>query len=174
VLDRARRSYWGGVGHVPPIEQVLASIRSQRAVRTGLRDGYGAGPLTQDLLGPGGVAAGERAPDVRLAGPDGRTHRLYGLLRHGGWTLLAFPDGMAQIHTAAVACAAARGVLTYEVVRQPDAHPGHLVDPLDALRLAYVGGRSGLCLLRPDGFVGFRGGLADLASLRAYLGRVCR
>ena len=183
VVERAVRSYWGGVGPPPPPDRVVASIALQRAMRTGLSAGYPDGPLTEERLGGAGATAGARAPDMPLQGTTSLSGRIHGLLQHGGWTLLAFPaghrrpprgdppEGHRDAVAAAVVDAAARGVVAWTVADRWTRDPCRLVDPGDRIRAAYTGGRPGLSLVRPDGHVGFRGALEDGDRLRDYLRR---
>jgi hypothetical protein len=146
---------------------VQGSIAMQRAARTGLAVGYPEGPLTDDRLGGAGALAGARAPDLPLAGAVGRLHLL---LRHGGWTLLVFPPVDGALPPVPAPC----GLITWTVADEPTRDPARLCDRGDRIRTAYTGGRPGLVLVRPDGYLGFRGGPADTDPLQSYLRRVVR
>ena len=120
-------------------------------------------------LGP--VRAGDRAPDAvlydRAAGVE---KRVYGLLQTPGFVLLVFEgDDGTQ---------AGEGILgdlpgkVYRVTRPGrEIQPGTLEDRDCWARTAYGAGEEGLLvLIRPDGYVGYRGGSA--AALRAYVERL--
>jgi 3-(3-hydroxy-phenyl)propionate hydroxylase len=152
-IERAERGFWAGGGEVPPRDQVLAGIRRQRTVRTELSLSYAGGPLAEDLLGVPGITAGDRAPEFG---------RLPERLRHGGWTLLDFGaqdgDRTAWLTAASQACPGPLEVLSVDRTLDPDGQG----------RAAY-GGDGVLCLLRPDGYVGFRGDATSGKALAGYL-----
>jgi 2-polyprenyl-6-methoxyphenol hydroxylase-like FAD-dependent oxidoreductase len=102
---------------------------------------YTASPLSVD--------GGDRAPDGPIPGG-----RMFDLFRHPGHTLLLFDgspavaDTVTRLHGADVV--------------------SHVIAASDAVRAKYRIPRGGLCLVRPDGYIGFRGTsaevlLADLA-----------
>jgi 2-polyprenyl-6-methoxyphenol hydroxylase-like FAD-dependent oxidoreductase len=165
VLHRAYRSYWGGVGRMPPVEEVLASIQAQRSVRTGMRVRYDEGPLTRELLQGAGARAGERVPDA----PLGSRLRLHDLLRHGGWTLLVFAESGSPAARAAERAASRYGVVTRTVSGKPTNDAAAVWDEWGYARAACTGGVSALCLVRPDGHIGLRAPLAEPLKIREYL-----
>ena len=107
----------------------------------------------------GGPAIGDRAPDVLM--PDGRS--LFALTRHMGFTLLAIPGigGIdAKLRSDVEKVAAAHG----------DVLKLFLLPPVPALQSRYGSGtESGLYLIRPDGYVGFRCQANELPRLQQYL-----
>jgi hypothetical protein len=184
ALRRAEKGLWGGVGEPPPVEEVIAGINKQRTQRTALKLSYGDGPLAEDRLGTPGAAAGDRAPDT-LASDGQRTESLYPRLRHGGWTLLVFaPDqvtGQARpepspggwISEAERTCPDSLRVLLMGQAQVP----GHvkaetMADPGGAARSAYGADGGALCLVRPDGYIGFRGDMESGPALLGYLRRI--
>ena len=94
---------------------------------------------------PGGPRAGDRLPD-RLVRADGRDIRLHDLLARPGVHILLDRDA-GPLEALA---------------------PGRFVR---VHRLASVPGR-GLIAVRPDGYVGFRAGTADVGQLSAWLARI--
>jgi 2-polyprenyl-6-methoxyphenol hydroxylase-like FAD-dependent oxidoreductase len=105
-----------------------------------------------------GPAIGDRAPDVDL--PGGMS--LFDLTRHTQFTLLVLPGaGGSRDASAALAPLErrfGRALRTHSVMRSP------------ALVRAYgdsVDDR--VLLIRPDGYIGFRGTLAELPQLEAHL-----
>lgn len=107
--------------------------------------------LSEQAVRCAGPQAGDRAPDGLLSGA-----RLYSLRDGTRFMLLVFSG--------------------------PGGPPALEVDPRrvrvlavggteDALRRRYGAVDGALVLVRPDGYIGFRGGLADGAALRRYLER---
>jgi len=94
---------------------------------------------------PGGPHAGDRLPD-RLVRTDGRSVRLHKLLARSGVHIL----------------------LDRDADRLEDLAPGRFVT---VHRLTSVPGR-GVMVVRPDGYIGFRGQTADVHQLAAWLARV--
>lgn len=135
----------------------------------------------------GGPRAGERAPDgavVRAAGREPGT-LFNDVLRGTHWTLLLFggeaPDaGRCRRLTdlgRSVAPEAGSNVRAHLVLAAHvpafdggDAPEGTLLDYGGDLHARYgVTKTPSLCLVRPDWYVGFRGGAGDGGKLRAYL-----
>jgi 2-polyprenyl-6-methoxyphenol hydroxylase-like FAD-dependent oxidoreductase len=113
----------------------------------------------QQSAPPAGPAVGDRAPDVDLG--SGRT--LFGLTQHPSCTLIALAareGGQAALQTRLEGLAHRyAAVLELRVV------------PSTAAFAARYGAsdEDRLLLLRPDGYVGFRGTTADVAALEARL-----
>ena len=120
-------------------------------------------------LGP--VRAGDRAPDAVLYDRAARTERrIFDLLKTPGFVLLAF-DGSDPAQPA-------QGILgelpgkAYRITR-PGSVPstGSLEDRDSWARTAYGVGEEGLLvLIRPDGYVGYRG--ENAPALAAYVERL--
>lgn len=127
-----------------------------------------------------GPQPGDRAPDIILSDSPPRL-RIYDLCRHPGFTLLLFPgrdgagarkaaDIAADVHDrfgARVKCIA----VADQAVDGFDAD--HMaIDPHGAAAGIYAqDDGTGLALVRPDLFLGFRGALDDGDDLLAYLGK---
>jgi NADPH-dependent dioxygenase len=115
-----------------------------------------AQPSTALLAGP---AVGDRAPDVDLE--PGRT--LYDLTRHPSCTLIAVParEGGRATLQASLDGLARRFAAVLEL---------RVVAPSAAFAERYGASDEGqLLLLRPDGYVGFRGRASDVAALETRL-----
>jgi NADPH-dependent dioxygenase len=107
-----------------------------------------------------GPAVGDRAPDVEL----GRGRTLYDLTGHTSCTLLALPasEERAPALQAALKGLAQRFAPVLEL---------RVVPPSPALAERYgASDDDRLLLLRPDGYVAFRGAAGDATALEARLG----
>ncbi|MEV5708044.1 FAD-dependent monooxygenase [Actinoallomurus sp. NPDC052274] len=181
LLERTERSLDFGVQPAPEREALLRAVTVNRRKRTQLRFGYHDSPLTRELLGDAdGPRAGERAPDAPIG-----TSSLFREWRDDDrWTLLMVPDGPAGESLAngfrdpggwtrdrdPAASAAASALRT--VLRGHETRLMVLSDPAPALRDVYApsGSRQGrLYLVRPDGYIGFRGALQDAEPAASYL-----
>jgi hypothetical protein len=127
-------------------------------------------------------SAGDRAPDVALAGPDAGC--LYDVLRHPDHTLLAFAGEKPSVetlrHLTEIVDDIADGsygdlVRGHAVVARTDPTPEHLgagvlVRDLDGAAHARYGMReAGLCLIRPDRYVALRTRTLDAEGLHRCL-----
>ena len=129
-----------------------------------------------------GLLAGDRVPDAGLQARDGAPVTLYHLIADG-WTLLLFAGAAAppERHRALGDLAAVSQAVVgnaVQVVRvapaADDEMPGltTLRDAQGALATRF-GASAGLAaLVRPDGYLGYRGALEDSGALASYLARV--
>ncbi|MEU2398656.1 FAD-dependent oxidoreductase [Streptomyces pseudogriseolus] len=164
LAERNGRTYWGGVGPVPPFALLRSRLADAGAGHTGLTLGYPESALS---AGPG---AGERVPDAEWDGG-----RLFRLLGRGDWTVLAFPEDPADPAAAELAgkeaSAGARraGVPVHVVTADGRGPRGTVADGAGAVREALGARAGGLVLVRPDGYVAFRGAVRDGAALDRHL-----
>ncbi|MGW6703990.1 FAD-dependent oxidoreductase [Streptomyces sp. NPDC054956] len=183
LAERNHRTYWGGTGPVPPFDRLYEALDHMGAGHTGLPLSYGDSPLSASSEavaadGPG-PAAGDRVPDAPLHSPEGRLFRLIG---RDSWTLLAFPADPADAESAGVVAkevgpAAVRAGVTARVVGNSfggtvGGGTRTLADPDGALRAAFGAAAGAVFLVRPDGYVAFRGGAHDGAALERHLDAV--
>ncbi len=163
----------------------------QGRMRTSLAEvnvAYASSPLVEDRRGGHGLAAGHRAADalvVRL--PEQETIHLMDLFSQpDGWTLLLLAgenspepaDTLVRI-AAAVAKDHSLSVRTYLVLLAPEAvqpskrnQPTVLLDREHSVHEKYGALAPCMYLVRPDGYVGFRGGLEHVGDLITYLCRI--
>ena len=143
---------------------------------------YKNSPLNHDgVRGRNGVKAGERAPDAVLVEADGSgTISLFAAIYGERWTLLLFDGGRDDVGHAVTSVAdvlaswpqvALRPVLAAPRVGGSVVSPGSLLDIDRFAHQAYGIERPSLTLVRPDGYVAFRGAVTDGARLGDYLRR---
>lgn len=156
-----------GTGVLAMSKSLLSAMTDKADMRRG-RDtlqldlNYRPSPLSEEhRTEPGRVRAGDRAPDATIRAPDSAPVRVFDLLRHPEFTLLAI-GGLGELRivteTKLKVVAIDRGAGTY-------------VDEAGALRKNY--GLTGDCLLlvRPDGYVALA---ADAGRTDLVEGWLCR
>ena len=160
IEDTVRRS----VGFGKPAEP------QHRLHDTQLLVSYAGGPLAPAQPGDG-PAPGDRMPDIpglRRQG-IGFPLRLFDLMRGPGFTLLAFPQegDMAEVEALAGRLAAGWPGIVGTVAILPagqgrDDPPGIAVveDAGNAVQASFGGEPPALLLLRPDGYIAFKGAVA--------------
>ena len=143
---------------------------------------YKDSPLNRDgVRGGRGVKAGERAPDAVVVQADGLgTISLFEAIYGERWTLLLFDGGRDDVGHAITSVSDVltswQQVTLRPVLAAPRAggsvvSPGSLLDIDRFAHQAYRLDRPALVLVRPDGYVGFRGAATDGAGLGDYLRR---
>ncbi len=144
-------------------------------------------PIVEDHGGSGGAGAGDRAPNatiVRLA--DQETIQLFDAFRGTHWTLLLFTGQKATAETdqkllsiqQKVSKVYSQLIHSYFVV--PDLLPPQGLSGSDSILMdgehfaheRYGVASACLYLIRPDWYIGFRGGIADRDRLMDYLARI--
>jgi 2-polyprenyl-6-methoxyphenol hydroxylase-like FAD-dependent oxidoreductase len=154
----------------PVIGRRIARFVSQAGIR------YRESPLSTEAHGAGRLPrhaphAGDRAPDVEL----GAGRRISDLLRGPHHTLLLFGSrstALIERFTELAAEVSARyGTLVRPVVlRLPNAQPPRgECDQRGAAHERYGADPGAIYLVRPDGYIGFRGAETDTEPLRATL-----
>jgi 2-polyprenyl-6-methoxyphenol hydroxylase-like FAD-dependent oxidoreductase len=195
---RGTRLGQAALSHSPVMSGLIrmlgpVALRSDR-IRTHIRDtleeltiAYPDSPLSEGHDG-GHPRAGERAPDAVVVRLDGlEAARLLDLRRHPGWTLFAFAGSTgdpAAIDAALDAVSAAGERLDgacrgFVLCTDPDRWNDRgnraarvLVDRIGEAHEAYHASGGAIVLIRPDGYVGFRGRIADAGKIGPYLDRV--
>ena len=143
---------------------------------------YPDSPLNHDgVRGRNGVKAGERAPDAVLVEADGLgTTSLFKAIYGQRWTLLLFDGGRGDVGYAVTSVAdvlaswpqvALRPVLAAPCVGGSVVTPESFFDLDRFAHQAYGLERPTLVLVRPDGYVAFRGADTEGARLGDYLRR---
>jgi 2-polyprenyl-6-methoxyphenol hydroxylase-like FAD-dependent oxidoreductase len=136
---------------------------------------YRESPLSHELrAAPGGLRAGDRAPDAPgLLDREGTSLRLFDIFR-GSWaTLLAFGDGWEPVLDAGLEVAADQ-VHAVRVLPAGASTPEAdgvqtLVDSLGHASTIWESGTGALFAVRPDGVIGFADDRRDPAALLTWL-----
>jgi 2-polyprenyl-6-methoxyphenol hydroxylase-like FAD-dependent oxidoreductase len=130
-----------------------------------------------------GLRAGDRVPDGTLVDPRGNTSvALFDLISQG-WTLLIFPGDEATAETTGaleqitrqVQNAVGDAVRSYLVLDTPvrgDGAETELLDPTHKVAGVFGARQGVVTLVRPDGYLGYRGRLDQQGELASYLARV--
>jgi hypothetical protein len=138
----------------------------------------GSGTRSSSPLSAGGGVEGapnpgDRAPDGRVVdGPTGERRRLFDLYRGHHFSLLLFGAGLGEVASEIRA--------KYGSVVQPfiikgimEKVPGwdgpRLIDPDEFVAHSYGASEQKVILVRPDGYVAFRGTPSDVAALEKHL-----
>ncbi len=136
---------------------------------------YRLSPIVENH-GPGRPRAGERAPDAELRDGEGKARRLFELFRSPRHVLLLFLGASGAIASQLEALGKMQTTLpagfvdTYLIARGEPERKADLYDLTGLAHRAYGLTRSGLILVRPDGYIGYRGELAE-AGLQLYYNR---
>ena len=158
-----------------------------RNLLSGLKVNYHGSPLAEDHGGSTGPAAGDRAPDAPVVALARReTVSLFSLLYPTGrWTLLLF-GGLEPAEADCWKLAAAGAEVITDFGRMVNAHfvltdlelantiegGSVLLDREHNAHEHYGVKHPCIYLVRPDGYVGFRGGVEHGGELLAYLYRI--
>jgi 2-polyprenyl-6-methoxyphenol hydroxylase-like FAD-dependent oxidoreductase len=173
------------VTHLGPVRHRLLRVLAQLSVA------YRDSPLSIDAAswedgglfrrGHGGLQIGDRVPDAALrSDPGGDTISLFDLIS-AGWTLLLFPgepvtaERQTQLDALAQQVRETVGdrVHGHLVLIAPRADFGAALIDAQGEVTRRFGARAGLvALIRPDGYLGFRGRLDQPGELASYLARV--
>jgi hypothetical protein len=171
---------------LPPVRRQLFAAISE------LNVGYPdsplsvAAPATIRRLLPArerGLRAGQRVPDATLldAG-NGASLSLFDLIS-GGWTLLLFPGDGDGAETSPALEEVARqvramvgdAVRPYLILDSPspaDPTATVVIDPMGEVSRIFGVGDGLVALVRPDGYLGFRGRPDQVGEVASYLARV--
>jgi len=121
-----------------------------------------------------GLPAGSRAPDGLLVDREsGKPVRIFDLLRDGRHALLLFgaPDGFQVLRQIAALVERNPHVSVYSIQGESPVIPGAnpLLDRDGSVHLRYHAHSACLYLVRPDGYIGFRGSPPDREALGKWL-----
>ncbi|MDR3632902.1 MAG: FAD-dependent monooxygenase [Isosphaeraceae bacterium] len=168
------------LGRLPAFRRNFVSYLSELTIH------YPNSPLNAETEGAGwdphSTRPGERVPDTRLRDPrTGDGQRLHSLLRGMTHDLLLLPSGDCHLRLAKIgqqAEAAFPGLVRSHLIVAGDGQPAGTegtasvwLDPEGAVRRLIGAREEALALVRPDGYLGFRGQPASWDALKAYLDR---
>ena len=176
------------VVNIPPVRRRILTAVSQLAIN------YRGSSLSVDAddraesrgrlhRDAGGLRAGDRVPDATLLdASNSEPVMLFDLISHG-WTLLLFPskdampetigslDGIARQVQEAVG-EAVRSHVVLDMTAKDDAGVTTLLDPSHGVSRLFAADRGLVALVRPDGYLGYRGRPNQPGELASYLARV--
>lgn len=147
-------------------DELLARIGTMEAVQSRLRGSvseigihYRRSEIVRDAGGSGLLRAGDRAPDCEVVDETGTRFRMFDLLREPLHTLVATKpgDGVDLAHLA-------RLLGEYRDVMQGCV----LLDGDEDFLKLYGGAGATLYVIRPDGYIGFRGSCSDIDALEGW------
>jgi hypothetical protein len=173
--------------NIPAVRRRILTAISQLSI------GYRGSSLSVDaddqeargLLGRGarGLQAGDRVPDATLIDAEHSAPvALFDLITHG-WILLLFSRGQAtpesidslEMVARQVQDAVGDAVRSYLILDTPVNGGGAvkaLLDPNREISQVFAAGKGLVALVRPDGYLGYRGRLDQPGELASYLARV--
>jgi hypothetical protein len=189
--DAEARAAWENPAARRDLIQFLTTSEGRRAAAIAEAEiafGYDRSPIVGEVVSAARAAArgtpvGFRVGDAAPLEERNRSCCLHELIGGPGHTLLLMlgeADRAALEGGVAIASAAARRyrphVQAYVVARtapiRGDLPNALLRDPTGALHERLGADRPCLCLVRPDGHLGFRGEPPSLAALASHLGRI--
>ncbi len=133
---------------------------------------YAGGPLASSDTGKAAkLQAGDRAPDATLAGPDGKTLRLFHVTRGPAFTLIAVGQE-ARADLAAITWPDNGATLTRVAIDGTAGDTLALADPHGSFRANYGIEGDTLILIRPDGYVGEIATRDRAAAIACFASRV--
>lgn len=128
---------------------------------------YRNSPLSEEHFADGSLAAGDRVPDLSVrttqAGSPSATQRLFALLDPSRFTLLLanFADAVALQARLSEALSPWQDIFRIAQISSPEAD-------VQKQYAEYFGRAPSITLVRPDAYVGFRGGEATADRLVSY------
>lgn len=153
LLERLRDGLLSRIATIDAVQDRLRGAVSEIGIH------YRRSPVVRDAGGPSPLRAGDRAPDCETVDETGTRFRMFDLLKEPLHTVVAVrPHGGTELPRLARMLAEYRDVMQGSV----------LLDGDEDFDRQYAGGGSTIYVVRPDGYVGFRGTCADLDALEAW------
>lgn len=153
LLERFRDALLSRIATLGAVQERLRGAVSEIGIH------YRSSPIVRDAGGTSLLRAGDRAPDCEVVDETGTRFRLFDLLKEPLHTLVAVkPEQNVELSRVARLLAEYRDVMQGSVIVDGDAEFQRLY------------GRHGgmLYVIRPDGYIGFRGTCADLDALEEW------
>lgn len=153
LLERFRDALLSRVATLDAVQDRLRGAVSEIGIH------YRGSPIVRDAGGQSPLRAGDRAPDCEVTDETGTRFRVFDLLKEPLHTLLAArPEQSADLHSLARMLADYRDVMQGRV----------LIDGDGEFRKHYAPDGGMLYVVRPDGYIGFRGTCLDMTALNRW------
>jgi 2-polyprenyl-6-methoxyphenol hydroxylase-like FAD-dependent oxidoreductase len=153
LLELVRDGILSRIGTFEAVQERLRSTVSQ------LGFNYRGSPIVRDCAGTSNLQAGDRAPDCEVTDETGVRFRIFDLFKEPMHTaLMVTPAPGVDLERFA------RLFSTYRDIM----HGMVLIDGDGQFRTHYVQSGGALYVVRPDGYIGFRGSPNDLDALEAW------
>jgi 2-polyprenyl-6-methoxyphenol hydroxylase-like FAD-dependent oxidoreductase len=131
---------------------------------------YRNSPISEDRFADGSLVAGDRVPDSSLrpanATGEGEKLNLFSLLNPSRFTLLLanFADASSAQQKISESISPWQDLIDVVVIESPQ-------DEASKLYQDYFGSKASITLVRPDAYIGFRGGEPSINDFPKYLKR---
>jgi 2-polyprenyl-6-methoxyphenol hydroxylase-like FAD-dependent oxidoreductase len=153
LLERFRDALASRIGTMEALQNRLRGSVSEIGLH------YRRSEIVRDAGGGGVLRAGDRAPDCEVVDETGTRLRMFDLLREPVHTLAAVkPDAGFDLQRIARLLGAYRDVMQGCVLVDGDAD----------FSQKYAGDGAMLYVVRPDGYIGFRGSCSDIDALEGW------
>lgn len=153
LLERIRDAIYSRIGSLELVQERLRGTISD----VGLH--YRKSPIVRDCGGKAVLHAGDRAPDCEVTDKTGARFRMFDLFREPLHTaIVVVPPPDVGLERCERVLAAYRDVLHIVV----------LVDGDGDFRKQYAQDPGALFVIRPDGYIGFRGTAGDIDALESW------
>lgn len=153
LLERVRDHVIALIAPLEPVQNRARETISELGIN------YRKSAIVRDAGGGSKLRAGDRAPDCEVVDETATRFRLFDLLKEPTHTLLAvLPSSEIDLNRMASLLYEYRELMQGCV----------LVDGDDEFRSKYTQGDGMLYVIRPDGYIGFRGPATDFDALEAW------
>lgn len=155
LLERMRDALLSRIATIDAVQDRLRGAVSEIGIH------YRRSAIVRDAGGNGSLRAGDRAPDCEAVDETGTRFRLFDLFKEPVHTLMAVKAGPdVDLRRIAHVLAEYRDVMQGSVLVDGDAE------------FFRQYGANTLYVVRPDGYIGFRGRCEDLEALQAWTGEL--
>ena len=157
LLERIRDGLLSRIGSLDALQNRVRGTVSELGLH------YRASPIVHDCGGNSVLRAGDRAPDCDVTGESGTRFRLFNLLKEPVHTaIMVTPAPDADLRRFARLFAGHRDLMHGLVLVHGDAD----------FQKYYAQSSGALYVIRPDGYLGFRGASTDVESLERWCGEL--
>jgi 2-polyprenyl-6-methoxyphenol hydroxylase-like FAD-dependent oxidoreductase len=153
LLERIRDAIFARVGSLPALQQHFREAVSELGLH------YRHSPIVCECGGSSLLHAGDRVPDCEVTAETSARFRIFELLKETVHTaLMVAPPPSADLKRFSGLFSRYRDIMNGIV----------LIDGDELFRTHYMQSGGALYVIRPDGYVGFRGSPNDLEALEAW------